>query len=90
MVERGVQTMGSELNDIRRENEWEKQREPLVFFFNRQLFSRAPVSKRLAMFDFKCARSPTLSPSCVLKPNVASAITNNDVTIVHRLHVHAK
>ena len=32
MVERGVQTMGSELNDIRRENEWEKQREPLVFF----------------------------------------------------------
>lgn len=32
MVERGVQTMGSELNDIRRENEWEKQTEPLVFF----------------------------------------------------------
>lgn len=54
MVERGVQTMGSELNDIRRENEWEKQREPLVFFFPRQLFSRAPVSERLAMFDFKC------------------------------------
>ena len=60
------------------------------FFFPRQLFSRAPVSERLAMFDFKCARSPTLSPSCILKPNVASAITNNDVTIVHRLHVHAK
>ena len=49
------------------------------FFFPRQLFSRAPVSERLAMFDFKCARSPTLSPSCILKPNVASAITNNDV-----------
>lgn len=32
MVERGVQTVGSELNDIRRENEWEKQREPLVNF----------------------------------------------------------
>ena len=32
MVERGVQTMGSELNDIRRENEWEKQTQPLVFF----------------------------------------------------------
>jgi len=25
--------MGSELNGIRRENEWEKQREPLVLFF---------------------------------------------------------
>ena len=32
MVERGVQTVGSELNDIHRENEWEKQREPLVNF----------------------------------------------------------
>ena len=83
MVERGFQTMGSELNDLRRENEWEKQREPL-FFFPRQFFSRASVSERLeqAMFDFKCARSPTLSPSCILKPNVASAITNNDVTIL--------
>ena len=62
------------------------------FFFPRQFFSRAPVCERLeqAMFDFKCARSPTLSHSCILKPNVASAITNNDVTIVHRLHVHAK
>lgn len=50
MVERGVQTVGSELNDIRRENEWEKQRAPCQFF------SRAPVSERLkqAMFQM-CA-----------------------------------
>ena len=67
-----------------------KNRGSPSFFFPRQLFSRAPVSERLAMFDFKCARSPTLSPSCILKPNVASAITKNDVTVVHRLHAHAK
>lgn len=82
MVERGVQTMGSELNDIHRENEWEKQREPLVNFSRALQYLN--VWNKLC---FKCARSPTLSPSCILKPNVASAITNNDVTIVHSLNV---
>ena len=43
MVQRGVQTMGSELNDIRRENEWEKQREPLVFFPSSTFLARSSI-----------------------------------------------
>ena len=44
MVERGVQTMGSELNDIvRRENEWEKQKEPLVCFSSSTFLARSSI-----------------------------------------------